>query len=106
MASRHCSTCAVTSEGLPGAGLGPQSLSSRNVCRLHHHGAVNLIERCEKAGLVERRKDENDKRYVRVFLLPKGEALLQKLALLHKDQLLNMDAEFAVPDMTKFTRTE
>jgi DNA-binding MarR family transcriptional regulator len=72
----------------------------------HHHGAVNLVERCEKAGLVERRKDTNDKRFVRVFLLPKGEALLQKLALLHRDQLFNLDARLTVPGVAEFTHTK
>jgi DNA-binding MarR family transcriptional regulator len=71
----------------------------------HHHGAVNLITRCEKAGLVERRKGEGDKRVVQVFLMPKGEDLLRKLALLHRDQLVNLDAVLMVPDVTMFTHT-
>src|SRR3954467_15564494 len=62
----------------------------------HHHGAVNLITRCEKVGLVERRKGEGDKRFVQVFLSPKGEELLRKLALLHRDQLVNLEAELMV----------
>lgn len=71
----------------------------------HHHGAVNLITRCEKAGLVERRKGEGDKRVVQVFLLPKGEELLRKIARLHRDQLINLNAALKVPDATMFTHT-
>lgn len=57
----------------------------------HHHGTVTLITRCEKAGLVGRRKGDGDKRFVQVYLLPKGNKLLDKLALLHRDQLLEFD---------------
>lgn len=70
----------------------------------HHHGTVNLVTRCEKAGLVERRKGEGDQRFVQVVLLPKGEKLLNKLALLHRDQLLNPDTTLTVPDLSMFCR--
>lgn len=53
----------------------------------HHHGVVALVSRCEKAGLVTRRRGRGDKRCVEVFLKTKGEALLRQVALLHKDQL-------------------
>jgi DNA-binding MarR family transcriptional regulator len=53
----------------------------------HHHGIVALASRCEKAGLVERRPGQTDKRCVEVHLKPKGEELLRQLALLHKHQL-------------------
>ncbi|HZW13668.1 MAG TPA: MarR family transcriptional regulator [Noviherbaspirillum sp.] len=70
----------------------------------HHHGTVNLVTRCEKAGLVERRKGEGDQRFVHVVLLPKGERLLRKLALLHLDQLLNLDTPLTVPDPSMFSQ--
>lgn len=69
----------------------------------HHHGTVTLVTRCEKAGLVGRRKGESDKRFVEVFLLPKGEKLLTKLALLHRDQLLELDPEVAIPTISVFS---
>jgi DNA-binding MarR family transcriptional regulator len=69
----------------------------------HHHGTVNLVTRCEKAGLVERRKGEGDQRFVQIFLLPKGEKLLTKLALLHRDQLLNLNGSLTVPDVSLFS---
>ena len=71
----------------------------------HHHGTVTLITRCEKAGLVERRKGEGDQRFVQVALLPKGEKLLKKLALLHRDQLIDLDADLIVADASMFCRT-
>ena len=56
----------------------------------HHHGVVALTSRCEKTGLVARRPGRNDKRCVEVYLMQKGEDLLQQLALLHKNQLVDL----------------
>lgn len=70
----------------------------------HHHGTVTLISRCEKAGLVGRRKGDGDKRFVQVFLLPKGDKLLKKLALLHRDQLLEIDPAFVASTNSVFSR--
>ena len=41
-----------------------------------HHGVVALISRCEKLGLVERRRSEEDRRQIEVRLLRKGDKLL------------------------------
>lgn len=70
----------------------------------HHHGVVTLVTRCEGAGLVERRKLAGDRRYVHVYLLPKGEALLCALALKHREQLLTLDAILTVPVAADFLR--
>ena len=40
---------------------------------------TDLIDRMEKTELVERKKDEKDKRVVRVFVLPKGFDILEKV---------------------------
>ncbi|GAB3541473.1 helix-turn-helix domain-containing protein [Noviherbaspirillum agri] len=72
----------------------------------HHHGTVNLVTRCEKAGLVERRKGEGDQRFVQVVLLPKGEKLLSKIAQRHLDQLLHLDGSLTVPDVSMFSRDD
>jgi DNA-binding MarR family transcriptional regulator len=63
----------------------------------HHHGVVALTSRCEKAGLVARRPAREDKRCVEVFLKPKGEKLLQELALLHQDQLNDLQGVLRIP---------
>ena len=68
----------------------------------HHHGVVTLVTRCEKAGLVGRRKGPGDQRIVQVVLLPKGEELVARLALLHREQLLNLGSELAVPGADVF----
>ncbi len=40
---------------------------------------TDLVDRMEKAELVERKKDEKDKRVVRVFVLQKGYDVLEKV---------------------------
>ena len=47
---------------------------------LKHHSAVELIDRLESHGLVRRSRNENDKREVRVSLLPPGSKLLDRVA--------------------------
>ena len=52
-----------------------------------HHGVVALINRCEKLGLVIRQAGRQDKRVVEIHLLPAGEALLERIAGLHQNEL-------------------
>ena len=63
----------------------------------HHHGVVALTSRCEKAGLVVRRPGREDKRCVEVVLLPKGATLLRELALLHRDQVAELQHVLTSP---------
>jgi len=65
-----------------------------------HHGVVSLISRCEAAGLVKRSTSPSDKRRVEVKLTKKGNVCLEKLARLHRGELLSLRGEFAVPEMT------
>ena len=62
-----------------------------------HHGVVALITRCESLGLVRRESDEADRRRVFVQLTDKGEKRLEKLAELHRSELLTMREKFFVP---------
>lgn len=62
-----------------------------------HHGVVALVDRCEKAELVERRPGREDRRQVEVHLLPKGEKLLARIAALHQDELRLLRDEFSAP---------
>lgn len=61
------------------------------------HGVVALVTRCEAAGLVERRHSSADRRRVEVHLLPEGEALLAKLAQLHRTELQSLAGVFTIP---------
>ncbi len=62
-----------------------------------HHGVVALVNRCEKMGLVERRPGREDRRKVEVHLLPKGEELLHKIAILHQSELQLLKEVFDLP---------
>jgi DNA-binding MarR family transcriptional regulator len=62
-----------------------------------HHGAVALVTRCEKLGLVERRPGRTDGRAVEVHLTAKGEKLVARLARQHRDELMRLEGIFAVP---------
>ena len=63
-----------------------------------HHGVVALVTRCESLGLVRREVDEIDRRRVFVQLTDKGEKRLEKLAELHRSELLTMREKFLIPN--------
>lgn len=52
-----------------------------------HHSTVELVDRAEAAGLVERRGDKQDGRLARVALTAGGEERLSQLAPAHVDEL-------------------
>jgi DNA-binding MarR family transcriptional regulator len=54
---------------------------------LRHHSAVGLVDRTEKAGLVERLEDGKDRRVVRLRLTPHGEETLRNLSAAHLEEL-------------------
>src|SRR5512139_1512620 len=63
----------------------------------HHHGAVSLVSRCEKLGLVHRQVGRSDRREVEVHLSASGKRLLNTLAAQHRDELLRLQGIFRVP---------
>ena len=58
-----------------------------------HHGTVALVSRCEKLGLVRRKLSDVDRRRVEIHLTAKGERYVDKLARMHRDEIL--DQKFA-----------
>lgn len=52
-----------------------------------HNAVVGLVERAAQNGLVEKEPGAHDRRYVRVTLTPRGEAILAKLTKLHREEL-------------------
>lgn len=62
-----------------------------------HHGVVALVDRCEKMELVRRVPGSEDRRVVEVHLLPKGKAMLARLADLHQSEVRLLKEEFALP---------
>lgn len=66
-----------------------------------HHGAVALVSRCEEAGLVARRTSVIDRRAVHVELTTKGERLLERLARLHRNELVAIRGRLLSPDLQR-----
>ncbi|MGI8682519.1 MAG: MarR family winged helix-turn-helix transcriptional regulator [Mycobacteriales bacterium] len=54
---------------------------------LRHHSAVELIDRAVTAGLVQRRRDDEDARVVRLGLTPLGVQRVTELTALHLEEL-------------------
>ncbi len=55
--------------------------------KLRHHSAVELVDRTERGGLVERVRAEDDRRRVFVRLTGQGESALQELSVCHLEEL-------------------
>ena len=54
---------------------------------LRHHSTVELIDRAEAAGLVQRWRDEDDGRVIRIRLTTEGERRLGQLSAAHFNEL-------------------
>lgn len=54
---------------------------------LRHHTTVELVSRCESAGLVRRERADDDQRRVRVVLTPTGERAVERVARSHSREL-------------------
>lgn len=63
----------------------------------HHNGVVSLASRCEKLGLIYRKRGTVDKREVEIHLTPEGNRLAKKMARLHRDEILSLQGIFRVP---------
>jgi DNA-binding MarR family transcriptional regulator len=65
--------------------------------QLRHHSVVELVDRAQGQGLVERGAHPSDGRAVRVLLTAEGEQVLARLSALHRDQLRRMDGALTLP---------
>jgi len=65
--------------------------------QLDHHSAVGLIDRTEERGLVRRDPNPDDRRRVNVRLTATGEALLKRLATVHREELSRMREDLRPP---------
>ena len=54
---------------------------------IQHHSAVGLIDRLAERGCVERIRDTEDRREVRIRLTAEGVRKLQRLAGIHREEL-------------------
>jgi DNA-binding MarR family transcriptional regulator len=65
--------------------------------QLRHHSVVELVNRAQAQGLVERAPHPEDARAVRVSLTADGERILGRLSALHRDELRRMDSVLTPP---------
>jgi DNA-binding MarR family transcriptional regulator len=65
--------------------------------QLRHHSVVELVNRAQKQGLVERAGHPDDARVVRVLLTEDGDRILARLSALHRDELRRMDQTLILP---------
>lgn len=70
---------------------GPTIGDVANYLLLRHHSTVELVNRAQAAGLVDREKDAQDGRVVRLRLTEQGERCLDQLTQLHLDELQQLE---------------
>src|SRR5688572_18326290 len=63
--------------------------------RVAHHSAVGLVDRMETMRLVKRTSAKDDRRRVRVTLTAKGLKLLEKLYIVHRNELRSAGPQLA-----------
>lgn len=61
--------------------------------QIQHHSTVELVDRLAKRGIIRRRRSETDRREVLLELTPKGDRLIQELALHHRSEIREMGPE-------------
>jgi DNA-binding MarR family transcriptional regulator len=57
---------------------------------LRHHSAVELAQRAEGLGLIQRVADRDDGRVVRLVLTDTGNSALEQLSALHVEELARL----------------
>jgi DNA-binding MarR family transcriptional regulator len=68
-----------------------------DLIQLRHHSVVELVNRAQQQGLVQREAHPTDARAVRVSLTGEGERILARLSGLHRDELRRMGTVFTQP---------
>lgn len=106
-----------TEEGARAAGLTPQQhqlllavkgmpgrdwahvMELSQALQISHHAAVGLVNRCAQGGWVRREPDPDDRRQVRIFLLPAGEAILEELSERNRAELQQLRQTLQMVDV-------
>lgn len=64
-----------------------------NRLQIQHHSAVELVDRLEQQGLVQRKRSTEDRRQVLLTLTARGERVLRELSLHHQRELQALGPE-------------
>ena len=83
-AAQHQLLLAIRGHGDP---LGPTIADVARALLIRHHSAVGLVDRTRDLGLIERRRDDQDHRLVRLHLTPLGHEWVNALAHAHLKEL-------------------
>jgi DNA-binding MarR family transcriptional regulator len=73
--------------------LGPTIGDVARYLFLRHHSTVELVDRAQIAGLLERHTDPDDSRVVRLRLTDRGEERLHELTDAHMEELARLESE-------------
>jgi DNA-binding MarR family transcriptional regulator len=73
-------------KGLP-PNVRPKIAEIAERLQIQHHSAVELVNRLEATGFVQRSRGSEDRREVLLQLTPRGEKVLRELALYHRSEL-------------------
>lgn len=68
--------------------------------RISHQGAVALVQRCERAGLVRKRRSASDARRVEIHLTAAARRLVERIASKHVGELKRLGEAFRVDHVT------
>jgi DNA-binding MarR family transcriptional regulator len=71
--------------------------------QMHQHGAVALVSRCERAGLVRRVRNRDDRRRVQIHLTPGGERAVRRVAARNRPELLALIQPLRAPAIRGLT---
>jgi DNA-binding MarR family transcriptional regulator len=72
---------------------------------VRHHSAVQLADRAEALGLIRRRRDDDDRRLVRVQLTPAGARRVAGLGAAHLEELRRLGSLAAAIAAVNWPRT-
>jgi DNA-binding MarR family transcriptional regulator len=75
-------------------GGAPTIADLAELLQIRHQSTVGLVDRCERSGLVRRRRDPGDRRRVFVELTPRAGKLLSRLTLGHLRELARLREAF------------
>jgi DNA-binding MarR family transcriptional regulator len=73
-------------KGLP-PNVRPKIAEIAERLQIQHHSAVELVNRLEAGGFVQRERGSQDRREVLLLLTPRGEKVLRELSLHHRTEL-------------------
>ncbi len=79
-------------KGMP-AGVRPRIRELADRMQIRHHSAVELVNRLEAGGFVDRTRAQDDRREVLLALTAKGEKVLGELALHHHNEIRSAGPE-------------